>query len=126
MSSPERLQISGLSRIVEKQSTSNRLKENWHLFLCGLAQIVYNLRPEVSPPLISTSSITVVAISDTHNQNPMLPDGNFLLHAGNLTRRGTFDELQDQIDWLDSQSHPLKIVIADLALSAIAKLINGV
>ncbi|KAL6239895.1 hypothetical protein BDW75DRAFT_226928 [Aspergillus navahoensis] len=33
-------------------------------------------------------------ISDTHNATPSLPPGDILIHAGDLTAHGTFDELQ--------------------------------
>ncbi|KAL4738469.1 Metallo-dependent phosphatase-like protein [Aspergillus similis] len=56
--------------------------------------------------------VHVVCISDTHNTKPSLPDGDILIHAGDLTQSGTREELQKQIDWLDSQPHRYKIVIA--------------
>ena len=59
-----------------------------------------------SPP------ISVVCISDTHNTQPNVPDGDILLHAGDLTNRGSFEELQAQLDWLKSLPHRHKVVIA--------------
>ncbi|KAL4801959.1 Metallo-dependent phosphatase-like protein [Aspergillus unguis] len=56
--------------------------------------------------------IRVVCISDTHNATPTLPHGDILIHAGDLTANGTFDELQAQLRWLSAQPHPHKIVIA--------------
>ncbi|KAL8992783.1 MAG: hypothetical protein Q9169_006842 [Polycauliona sp. 2 TL-2023] len=56
--------------------------------------------------------IRVVCISDTYNLQPELPDGDILLHAGDLTGRGSFDQLQAQLDWLSKQKHRYKIVIA--------------
>jgi hypothetical protein len=35
-----------------------------------------------------------------------------LIHAGDLTAHGTFDEIQTQLSWLSSQPHAYKIVIA--------------
>ncbi|KAH8697829.1 putative phosphoesterase [Talaromyces proteolyticus] len=55
---------------------------------------------------------TICCISDTHNSKPSLPDGDVLLHAGDLSQYGTFDEIQAQIKWLDLQPHKHKIVIA--------------
>lgn len=43
---------------------------------------------------------------------PELPDGDLLLHAGDLTQSGSFEELQMQIDWLHSQPRKFKVVIA--------------
>ncbi|OQO10005.1 hypothetical protein B0A48_04360 [Cryoendolithus antarcticus] len=58
------------------------------------------------------SPVTVVCISDTHNLQPPLPPGDLLVHAGDLTEWGTFDEIQAQLSWLSSQPHEHKIVIA--------------
>jgi predicted phosphodiesterase len=61
---------------------------------------------------ISSPAISVVCISDTHNTNPLLPPGDILLHAGDLSQYGLFDEVQKQLDWLNGQLHQHKIVIA--------------
>lgn len=61
---------------------------------------------EAHPP------VTVVCVSDTHNANPSLPDGDILLHAGDLSQYGTFAEIQAQLDWLRTLPHAHKIVIA--------------
>ncbi|KAM7186250.1 Metallo-dependent phosphatase-like protein [Naviculisporaceae sp. PSN 640] len=57
-------------------------------------------------------AISVVCISDTHNNQPDLPDGDILIHAGDLTQSGTFDEIQATLKWLNAQPHPHKIVVA--------------
>lgn len=59
-----------------------------------------------------SSRIRVVCISDTHNTQPSLPDGDVLLHAGDLTQSGSIEELNAQIEWLDAQPHRYKVVIA--------------
>jgi hypothetical protein len=56
--------------------------------------------------------IRVICISDTHNATPVLPPGDILIHAGDLTAHGTRVELQAQLQWLASQPHAHKIVIA--------------
>jgi len=56
--------------------------------------------------------VTIVCIADTHNQQPGLPNGNLLLHAGDLTQHGSFDELQAQLDWLNKQKYQFKVIIA--------------
>ncbi|KAL4795880.1 Metallo-dependent phosphatase-like protein [Aspergillus venezuelensis] len=56
--------------------------------------------------------IRIICISDTHNATPVLPPGDILIHSGDLTARGTFDEVQAQLRWLQSQPHLHKIVIA--------------
>ncbi|KAI9887648.1 MAG: hypothetical protein M1823_000512 [Watsoniomyces obsoletus] len=72
------------------------------LFIRGPA---YRL-PRHQPP------IRVVCISDTHNNKKYLPDGDLLIHAGDLANNGTAAEIQVQIDWLKGQPHREKIVIA--------------
>ena len=65
------------------------------------------------PTAPNTNDTTcVVCISDTHNSKPSLPDGDILLHAGDLSQYGLFDEIQPQLDWLNSQPHRHKVVIA--------------
>ncbi|PWN17863.1 Metallo-dependent phosphatase [Microstroma glucosiphilum] len=70
--------------------------------------------PRSPPPLSSADGhVRVVMISDTHgNELKDVPDGDILLHAGDLTRLGSTEELQEQVDWLCSLPHPIKVVIA--------------
>lgn len=71
--------------------------------------------PAASPPApqpADTHPIHIVCISDTHNMQPSVPDGDILLLAGDLTDKGTFEEIQAQLDWLKSLPHKHKIVIA--------------
>lgn len=56
--------------------------------------------------------IRIICISDTHNATYPLPPGGILVHGGDLTAHGTFDEVQAQLRWLSSQPHAHKIVIA--------------
>jgi hypothetical protein len=66
-----------------------------------------------SLPRESLLKITVVCLSDTHSRTPEdLPDGDILIHAGDLTRKGTTPEIQAAIDWLSSFPHRHKIAIA--------------
>lgn len=67
------------------------------------------------------AEIKVVCIADTHNTQPELPDGDILLHAGDLSQYGMFDEIQNQLNWLNAQPHKQKVVMAgnhDLLLDA--------
>jgi calcineurin-like phosphoesterase family protein len=43
---------------------------------------------------------------------PPLPPGDLLLHAGDLSIVGSQAEIQEQLNWLSSQPHTHKIVIA--------------
>lgn len=81
--------------------------------LQAVASRVYGWRICSKPkPNPSHERICVVCVSDTHNLQPTIPEGDLLLHAGDLTGRGTFREVQAQLDWLDAQPHRYKAVIA--------------
>jgi predicted phosphohydrolase len=65
--------------------------------------------------------IRVICISDTHNAQPSVPDGDILIHAGDLSYFGSADEIRKAAEWLSSLPHPIKLVIAgnhDKALDA--------
>jgi len=66
-----------------------------------------------SAPRPDRLPIRIVCISDTHCLKAAhIPDGDLLIHAGDLTNAGTPSELQAQIDWLNSLPHEHKVVIA--------------
>lgn len=70
-------------------------------------------RHSVQPTAASQPNpIRVVCVSDTHNNQPVLPPGDILIHAGDLTENGSFEEVQAGIAWLSSQPHQFKILIA--------------
>lgn len=50
-----------------------------------------------------------VCISDTHSRKPVLPLGDVLLHAGDLSRWGYPEELHDMAAWLQGLPHPVKM-----------------
>jgi predicted phosphodiesterase len=55
----------------------------------------------------------LVLISDTHNfhRELFIPDGDVIIHAGDWTTRGDFDECRDFIGWFCSLPHRVKIFI---------------
>lgn len=53
----------------------------------------------------------MICVSDTHNYQPCLPPGDVLIHAGDLTQSGAFEELQAALDWLKQQPSTYKIVV---------------
>jgi predicted phosphohydrolase len=55
--------------------------------------------------------IRVVCVSDTHGKHPTIPEGDILIHAGDLSVSGTRHEIQVMLDWLSMQPHLHKIVI---------------
>lgn len=59
-------------------------------------------------------TVRIIAISDTHNHHDKLviPDGDILIHAGDMTGRGTARELKNVTDFLRGLPHQHKILIA--------------
>ncbi|KAL8651640.1 MAG: hypothetical protein Q9210_003142 [Variospora velana] len=72
-------------------------------------QSLHRPPPSGPPP---TEAIHIVCISDTHGTQPPIPQGDILLHAGDLTQWGTFSEIQAQLTWLSNQPHKYKVIIA--------------
>ena len=56
----------------------------------------------------------IVLMSDTHglHRRIRVPDGDLLIHAGDLTNRGEIQQVADFNDWLGGLPHPQKVVIA--------------
>ncbi|CEJ93188.1 hypothetical protein VHEMI08797 [[Torrubiella] hemipterigena] len=103
----------------------------WQQLCCNprrfVATWLYSL---VSCQTVSKSKdgISVVCVSDTHGSKPSLPMGDILVHAGDLTKSGTVSELQEAADWIASQQHKIKIVVAgnhDIALDPSYKRTKG-
>lgn len=110
--------MSGLEAIL------NRPRPSWiSLFLQSplktQAKTLFSWRILEQRP--QSDALTLVCTSDTHNSQPLLPDGDLLIHAGDLTQTGTFSEIQQTLDWLNRQTHEHVVVIAgnhDLLLDA--------
>lgn len=70
--------------------------------------------PRLLPPT-SSRPIRVVCISDTHclsyPGHVDIPDGDLLIHAGDLSNDGSLHEIQAAVDWLQSLPHPQKVVV---------------
>ena len=79
--------------------------------LIRLLDLTFNLlRPRPKP---LSPAIRIVCISDTHCLKASnIPDGDVLIHAGDLANLGSPQEIQAQINWLDSLPHEHKIVVA--------------
>lgn len=56
--------------------------------------------------------VRLVMISDTHEWSCEVPDGDILIHAGDLTMAGTVNSVDRAGVWLRSLPHKHKIVIA--------------
>jgi predicted phosphohydrolase len=58
--------------------------------------------------------IRLVAVADTHlfHGDLTIPDGDVFVHAGDLCRGGTLDELRAAAGWLAALPHAHKVVVA--------------
>ncbi len=56
----------------------------------------------------------IVTISDTHGKHNELelPSGDILLHAGDVSKRGLREEIEEFLDWFQLQDFQYKIFIA--------------
>lgn len=84
-------------------------------FLLPIYAFLNSLR---SPPRTRRSdnrALRAVCISDTHGlrlEKSQIPDGDLLIHCGDLTKLGTHDEVQMEVDWLNTLPHKHKIFVA--------------
>jgi Icc-related predicted phosphoesterase len=58
--------------------------------------------------------VKLVLISDTHtfHNQVQVPDGDVLVHAGDMGLRGSFDEIQSCLTWLNGKPHKHVVAIA--------------
>jgi Icc-related predicted phosphoesterase len=54
----------------------------------------------------------LILISDTHGYQMPLPDGDILIHAGDLTGSGSVSQCQRELNWLNTQPHKHVVIIA--------------
>lgn len=63
---------------------------------------------------MNNKSLKIVAISDTHGQHRslMLSKGDIIIHAGDVSKAGRPEEIQDFLDWFSKLNFRYKIFIA--------------
>lgn len=56
----------------------------------------------------------IICIADTHNKHKelIIPSGDVIIHAGDITESGTRKETLDFLKWFSALPHPHKILIA--------------
>lgn len=85
------------------------LNQPLHLLLRLTSYFLTSCRPQLN----HQAPIRIVCISDTHSLDPgNIPDGDILIHAGDITDHGTPAELQAAINLYSELPHPYKYVIA--------------
>merc|ERR1719312_663751 len=59
------------------------------------------------------NTVRLVCISDTHGKHwdLQIPTGDILIHSGDFTNTGTYQEVEDFDLWLESLAHPYKLVV---------------
>lgn len=109
------LTMLGLRRRViwDKQTLIDELLDSpLQFIILRFYLIVLWLRGTPVRPPPNKPAIKVVCLSDTHDEIvPDVPDGDLLIHAGDLTSGGTAADIQRQFDWLASLPHRHKVVI---------------
>jgi hypothetical protein len=70
--------------------------------------------PSSPPPLPgpSTEWTRFVCISDTHTNTFDVPDGDVLIHSGDLTGTGRKAQMKITGDWLIEMGHPVKMCVS--------------
>lgn len=84
-------------------------------FLLPLYAFLNSLRSRPRTHSSENGALKVVCISDTHGlrlANARIPNGDLLIHCGDLTKLGTRDEVQMEVDWLKSLPHKHKVLVA--------------
>ncbi|KAH9950239.1 Metallo-dependent phosphatase [Amylocystis lapponica] len=79
---------------------------------CGGAAVYTSYNANHPPPHPGPDWTRFVCISDTHSRIFPVPPGDVLLHAGDLSSRGTLPQLDVTLNWLKKLPHPIKIIIA--------------
>merc|ERR1719160_2108672 len=60
-------------------------------------------------------TVKVVSISDTHGKHlgvPSIPDGDILVHSGDMTMRGEPSQIKATVEWMAALPHKVKVLIA--------------
>lgn len=79
--------------------------------LYPLHHLLLRLRGPPRLPSPDAHPIRIVCISDTHTLQCDIPDGDLLIHAGDLSNDGSIAEIQASVDWLQQLPHPHKVVV---------------
>ncbi|KAI1381920.1 Metallo-dependent phosphatase [Hypoxylon crocopeplum] len=80
----------------------------FHLYL-----VILWLRGNPVKPPRNKQPIKIVCLSDTHESIvEKVPDGDLLIHCGDMVDDGSAASIQKQVDWLASLPHQHKVVVS--------------
>lgn len=94
---------------VHKPTKAHQILQTFHPI--NKIENYHSTVPKIKPE----NKVRFVIISDTHNvhrQIKDLPDGDVLLHCGDITKTGQIEQLSDFAAWLKELPHKHKVVIA--------------
>jgi hypothetical protein len=88
----------------------------------GVVHLAYDMKNPPQRPVQREGEhwTRFVCISDTHSEDFIVPEGDILLHAGDLTSFGRVVELQTTMSWLCQLPHPVKMCLVVLSISLIS------
>ncbi|CAJ0760887.1 1450_t:CDS:10, partial [Entrophospora sp. SA101] len=111
----EKINAGSKKRIKEQTKLINNQLDSGFLAREPARASLINMINEI-PDKPAPDWIRFVCVSDTHNmvnsRNFTVPEGDVLLHSGDLTKVGTVDQLEQAVNWLKDLPHRHKIVIA--------------
>ncbi|KAF9237617.1 Metallo-dependent phosphatase-like protein [Melanogaster broomeanus] len=97
---------------MSRAQTKSHPTEPVHLKAGNGSTVYTDYDPLNPPPHPGPGYTRFVCLSDTHSATFDVPDGDVLLHSGDLTQLGSYDELEVTMEWLEQLTHPVKIIIA--------------
>ena len=68
----------------------------------------------------------LVCISDTHGDHELvtLPEGDVLIHAGDISAHGTADDTRKFIDWFGRQAFKHHILSLAITMPSVSQILN--
>ena len=87
-------------------------------------QVYTEYDPADPPPHPGPAWTRFVCISDTHSKTCSVPEGDALLHAGDLSSWGYVPQLETTVEWLAGLPHPIKMCVLPLHVSGYLRVLT--
>ncbi|KAG4078701.1 hypothetical protein HA402_015291 [Bradysia odoriphaga] len=88
----------------------------WKVISTEKSQRVIKIAMRSPNAEIPDNKVRIVCMSDTHSLTPYIkfdvPDGDIFIHAGDFTKCGKMEEVQEFNNWIAQLPHRYKVVIA--------------